>query len=221
MTFLKKFWSVQLIVLTETGYGQNVFQCQFSSGRIFTPNIPDLYFNSQNVAEFLNIHESNLTKLRTGFTYIFTIPNKPCTCSGTVVAVQYCYENATQSQNIFSFQSVTQEVVGMYTVNTEFTIPQENCTRRVCCDNTTLDIQNHIHIPCSSYTFGITSEHLLAFSNAALEYKVEQFQLALSGAMSFTQPFSIEIAGVPLLRLFLGNNIATHFSCILSSYITT
>lgn len=209
MTFLKKFWSVQLIVVTETGYGQtsDVFQCQFSSGRIFTPNIPDLYFNSQNAAEFLNIHESNLTKLRTGFTYIFTIPNKPCTCSGTVVAVQYCYEIATQSQNIFSFQSVTQEVVDMYTVNTEFTIPlsQENCTRRVCCDNTTLDIQNQIHIPCSPYTFGIMSEHLLAFSDAALEYKVQQVQLSLSGATSFTQPSMMMIAGVPLLRLFLGN----------------
>ena len=72
----------------------SLFQCQPSSdesGQVYTPNIPDFYFNDENTADFRTGDEENLITLRNRLTYIFTKSSER-NCTGNVVAIQYCYE---------------------------------------------------------------------------------------------------------------------------------
>ena len=75
--------------------GQNspsMFQCQFSSqpsGFLYTPNIPDSYFNDENY-----IMTNEVAGLINGIIYIFTLPSESVqrNCSGRVESIQYCYQ---------------------------------------------------------------------------------------------------------------------------------
>ena len=71
----------------------SLFQCQSSSdqsGLVYTPNIPDEYFNDVNVANF---RTSSLNVKGKRATHIFTIPPELVSrnCSGSLVSIQYCY----------------------------------------------------------------------------------------------------------------------------------
>ena len=66
-------------------------------------------------------------KLDGGVNYFFTIPPESAerNCSGTVVAIQYCYrvhQNLINSaQDVFSFHSVTRDGF-VFTVTSSFTV---------------------------------------------------------------------------------------------------
>ena len=74
-----------------------LFQCQhssYSSGQVYTPNIPDFYFDNEKAAAFsTGSSGANLTTAIAGHTYIFTIPpvSAERNCTGTVIALQYCH----------------------------------------------------------------------------------------------------------------------------------
>ena len=76
-----------------------MFQCQPSSdqsGQVYTPNIPDFYFDPSNVATGESDGSLSPNFLSTSSTrqavHIFPIPIESLSeCSGTVVAIQYCY----------------------------------------------------------------------------------------------------------------------------------
>ena len=81
-----------------------LFNCQPSSeisGHLYTPNIPDFYFQSQNADNFRNINITTLDIERriddelSASTYIFMLPQESETgrnCSGSIRFIQYCYE---------------------------------------------------------------------------------------------------------------------------------
>ncbi len=73
------------------------FQCQPSSEngqQVFFPNIPDSYFTPRNAHDFLR---TTLESSMAGVTYIFRIPAMQYNCSGSVVALQYCYQTVPRT----------------------------------------------------------------------------------------------------------------------------
>lgn len=221
------------------GYAQNstspvkspLFQCQFSSEqsrKITTPNIPGFDFSHENAAAFSNDPNVNLTILSRGTTYIFTILPESAqrNCSGSVIAIQYCYEPRVlnASKRTFEFLSLIQDGQ-QFTVNRTFRINSTPtsliCTnsstsediRETCCDTTTLEDTTPFQIPSSSYTFGITIRlhRLLGFTYSATEYVPEQFQTKLTEypipiGLNFTLNETDRLTDkpFPLLRFLIG-----------------
>ncbi len=62
--------------------------------QVYTPNIPDEYFNDTNAVDFRTGDEANLTNTENGARYFFTVPAESTSrnCSGDVVSIQYCYQ---------------------------------------------------------------------------------------------------------------------------------
>ena len=217
--------------ITGTGYAQNteLFQCQSSSEddeQVFTPNIPDLYFDRENALNFRTANPgANLTRLSQDTTFIFTIPpvSAQRDCSGTVVAMQFCYEfmgnPGNNAVDAFQFLSLTNDGLNNYTVNNSFTVqtaPSGICTdnppgniNRVCCDKVTT---NQLQIPSSSYSFGIVLTRdvlLIAFNSAASEYNFDHFQVpGFRTSIGTTTPLPENTLArnrsLPLLRFFIG-----------------
>ena len=212
--------------ISEYSASAALFQCQHSThqdGQVFIPNIPDLYFDHTNVAFKI----SELMRSRNGYTYFFTIPPER-NCSGTVVAIQYCYgagqNRINNEQDVFSFHSVTRDGF-VFTVTSSFTVrttPQESkCTdveingqtRYLCCDTTTLSAENQFCISPKSYTFGVTIVNHrvlpITFRNNP-EFVVEQYQgslgITLPAGTSYTLTELTEVNGGLLLMRLLGNN---------------
>ena len=212
-----------------------LFQCQPStdqSGRFYTPNIPDFYFNDVNAANFRSGGGANLTTSSIGVTYIFTIPAESSerNCTGNIVAIQYCYETrnvqiGSNEINVFNFLHMNRSGL-VFTVTgsfTERTSPRDRfCTspmgmiQQVCCDTATLDMMDQFQLPTTSYTLAvmiINNDALpLAFVPSATEYRHEQL-LAVLGS-SAPQPGNIITLGpndvvtgqsLLLLRFILGN----------------
>ena len=178
-----------------------MFQCQPTtdqSGRVFTPNIPDLYFNHANAAAFRIGAKANLTTVtrlsRTIF--IYTTPPESA-CSGTVTAIQYCYHakiniNTTPKLSFLRFLSLSRD-------GFDFTVSEERtgkangaCSdypgsdgQRVCCGKINLATNNRqFRIP-SNYTFGVillsNDIQPLAFSGTAdMKYQFPHFVKRLS-----------------------------------------
>ena len=168
----------------ENGYAQNttessLFQCQPTtdqSGQVFTPNIPDSYFNQVSAVELTQ--QGNLIRQseKKGTIFVFTTPPEP-TCSGTVMAFEFCYMTAggqigTTNRNVFRFVSLSR--VGLqFTVVTDVdpvdvtirTSPREDIcsvlvedgdnSQHICCDTSTLPAGEQFQIPSSNYTFGV------------------------------------------------------------------
>ena len=169
----------------------SLFQCQPTtdqSGHVFTPNIPDLYFNDSNIVAFAGIG-GNLTAAERSLTYVFTIPQQRV-CSGTVLAIEYCYKTRSsllnQNITIFNFLSLDSDFV----VNSSFPVVSTPhisiCTDfgnnfDICCDTATLDADNQpLQIPSSGYIFGVVPINddlqLLGFIESVTEYQLEQSQ---------------------------------------------
>ena len=180
-----------------------MFRCQFSSepsGFIYTPNIPDFYFNDESYTM-----TNEVAELVNGVTNIFTLPSESVqrNCSGRVESIQYCYQardsDRKKRQNVFNFLSLVQESVQdgvQFTVNSSITIlttPEDSiCTDRpgrgmqqICCDTVFLNATNQFQIFPSMYTFGIqiinNNVKPLAFTNR--EYRIEQYQTSLGNSL--------------------------------------
>ena len=227
--------------ISEYSASAALFQCQHSThqdGQVFTPNIPDLYFDHTNADDFARPgKDSLLTRPSNGTTYFFIIPPESAerNCSGTVVAIQYCYRvhrnRINSAQDVFSFHSVTRDGF-VFTVNSSFTVrttphQESECTNIMgmhyfCCDTTTLSADNQLSISSESYTFGVTiidnQVTPYAFTDDT-EFVVEQFQVAIGTTIpagtSYTLTGSIEMSGGLLLMRLIGKND----NSFISSYI--
>ncbi len=177
------------------------FQCQSpsdQSGLIYTPNIPDFYFNHTNAADLRTSGDSLIDSqvmVKGGrATHIFTIPPESASrnCSGGLVSIQYCYRardtDINVEQTIFILSSlISLNQQGLFEVKNITTISStprnSTCTdvsgriQQICCDTTPL---SGFQIPSSEYTFGVTIiVRLLAFDNNFKEYRIRQTSAAL------------------------------------------
>ena len=201
------------------------FQCHIFSDQSgvfhYTPNIPDPYFDHEN----LGVFSTNLTLPEV--TYIFTLPplSPERNCSGRVVALQYCYRanlertsgQIGQTQKIFDFLSMSRDNF-QFTVISTISIhstPSNSICRAVvisgsiqfsCCDVTSLTIRQPA-ISESSFTFGIrTSRNSdirpLAFAQPP---HVKLF-IAVGSQVSYILSEAHQFNGTLfLLRLIVGN----------------
>ena len=110
---------------------QQLFQCQRSTvtspagqslGVIYTPNIPDSYFNHAALDG-----NGELTLAIQGTTYIFTMPSLlgGRNCSGTLMGIQYCYRVDSTSNrriNVFEYLSGTLNAVNVFAILKRVTI---------------------------------------------------------------------------------------------------
>ena len=168
------------------------FQCQSSSdqsGLVYTPNIPDVYFNDINAAVV-----PVLEPVSPGTTYIYTIPSEQIlqhNCSGGVVSIQYCYQTSNlgvDNTTIFNLLSL-RETGSVFTVDSSIPIrsdpSKEICTSgnpKWCCYNTPLS-SNQLSIPSSEYTFGVVTfsgdtTTPLAFHNSVKNYLADRIEVA-------------------------------------------
>lgn len=180
------------------------FLCQPSTdSQVYTPNIPDFYFDIDNVAGFRTAASgANLTTRNEQrvTTIIFSIPPRSPerNCSGTVTALQYCYESTAEfldrgQRNINIFWLLTLSRNGSrFTVSRRYmarTTPRDSVcvnsseTRRVCCAETARNFQ----ITASTHWFGVTvlgqNRRPLAFADSVTDYEVEQFQVRISNTV--------------------------------------
>ena len=222
--------------ISEYSASAALFQCQHSAhqdGQVFIPNIPDLYFDHTNAADMTSL----LMRASNGVTYFFTIPPESAerNCSGTVVAIQYCYQvhknRIDSAQDVYLFHSVTRDGF-VFTVTSSFTVRttphlESECTQvsrnhYLCCDTTTLSADNQLSISLESYTFGVTIINKIttyAFTNDT-EFVVEQFQGSLSTTIpagtGYPLAESVEVSGLLLMRLIGNNN--NYAPIFISSY---
>ena len=204
-----------------------MFQCQPTtdqSGHVFTPNIPDSYFNHTNAAAFRIGAKANLTTV-TGnnkTTFIYTTPPESA-CSGTVTAIQYCYHTKINNErNFLRFLSLSRD-------GFDFTVSEKSAGRangacsdypgsdgqRVCCGKKNLATNKQFRIP-SNYTFGVillrNDIQPLAFSGTTdMKYQFPHFVTRLStGNPSTGFPFTLNEDDYQsdryllLMRLLLG-----------------
>ena len=215
----------------DSSYSQTsqLFQCQPTSdpsGRLYTPNIPNFYFNDVNAAAFRIGSSANLTTPTGGnrFGYIFTIPADR-DCTGSVVALQYCYQaknrNIGDRNGVFKFAHLTRNG-HQITLGNSFdvqTTPQNDaCTapmgaiQQICCATTTLSATNRFQIPSPSYTFAIiligSDIQPLQFAASATEYRYEHFQMGLGTSIipgnMLTLDSAVTDESLLLLRFIIG-----------------
>ena len=223
--------------ISEYSASADLFQCQHSThqdGQVFIPNIPDLYFDHTNAASFIS--QNNLfIQAGNSFTYFFTIPPESTerNCSGTVVAMQYCYQIRqtliNSMQDVFSFHLVTRDGFE-FTVTSSFTVrttphQESECTQvsssdlYLCCDTTTLS-DNQLRISPERYTFGVTIINAAEVTPFAFrdntEFVVEQFRTSL-GLTLQNSPYALNssmvIGGLLLMRFLIGKILHGVASC--------
>ena len=203
-----------------------IFQCQSSESsgqQVFTPRIPDHYFNQTTAASMLG---KSLTLTVNRRAYIYTIPPESAQrdCSGTVTAVEYCYKAARgqlqQTKDVFYILSLTPSVnqrnnkTQFTVVNRRITITstassnicavnQDRQSEFVCCENKSLEYE----IPSSNFTFGIVARNnfrLLISTNTTTEY-IDQTTFAKNTLTANTQEGnrfeSDRLTNMPLLLL--------------------
>jgi hypothetical protein len=192
-----------------------------SSGQVYTPNIPDSYFNTASLST------NTVTPTRNGFTYFFTLP--PRDCSGSVAVIELCYRaeltnrqiSSSQPLNVFELLMVSRQ--GLLFTFTSRSIIQaipssSSCvvagpkvgphTPHDCC--TSVIPPNEFQIPSSSYTFGVrlmntANARPIAFRPSVQQFLTWQFQAASSttAGNQVTLPGSVP-DGILLLRFIIG-----------------
>ena len=130
-----------------------------------------------------------------GNTYIFTIPalsEVPTCTNGTIMAIQYCYEDRLQdSVRIFDLLMLNRSgergfnVISSLSVQSPqtrsdiCTVTNSNRGRSVCCDIFNISPSDQIKLPPSGLTYGVVNRNgdnrPLAFRDDVMEYQVQQF----------------------------------------------
>ena len=186
-------------------YAQNttessLFQCQPTtdqSGQVFTPNIPDSYFNHANALALTQ--QGNLTTLlggrARGTVFVFTIPPE-ATCSGTVMAFEFCYQTSDQeidkSRDFFRFVSLTRNELQFTVIDFDpiriranaqtaicsVLVEDGDNSQYICCETQTLQADEQFQTPSSfGVVLGQTDESLfLTFSGVNTEFQFPHFQ---------------------------------------------
>ena len=186
------------------GYAQNTaFQCQPTtdkSGHVFTPNIPDSYFDHANARALTQ--QGSLTSLSggRGTIFVFTTPPEPTCSGGTVLAIEFCYlafgEEIGTRREFFRFASLTGSgfdftVIDFDPFQIETNAEAAICSvlvedgqdsQYICCETQTLDADEQFQIPSSDYTFGLVTRRgeneirPLTFSGENTEFRFPQFR---------------------------------------------
>ena len=202
-----------------------MFQCQPSSdqiGQVYTPNIPDFYFDPSNVStsESDGSLSSNFpsTINRRQTVYIFPIPIES-ECSGTVVAIQYCYSGRESNLNrrltvVQNFLALDGNGIITNSITPIESVPSnDKCVassgRIHCCDTVHLRQEQQFEIPPTlvPFAFGLriniqnSDGHLLTFSNLSHGYVVNGYQETPSRPVVFINHIQL---GLPVLRLVIG-----------------
>lgn len=159
-----------------------------------------MYFNSTIIADFGIGSAKLLTSGVKGVTHIFTVPleSQPRGCSGTVSAIEYCYQTASRqlgrNRASYNLLALTQEGLH-FTVNASFEIratsSNSTCSavssnKLFCCDVlnvTTLSDDSAFRVlPSSGLVVGVTvrTYRPLVFTDSATEFQTDQFEAVLS-----------------------------------------
>ena len=194
----------------------SLLRCQSSdrSGLVYTPNIPDFYFNVTNAAAFNP--DSRVTNRNT---FIFTINSESPlrNCNGTVVSLQYCYQARNGDMGNITFLSLAQNGMQVRVKNriTIRTTPQNNkCigdTEQICCVTGDLKPKQQFKITSSMYSFGvvINGRRPLSFTTLATENHLKQYQVpvGMDTRMRFTLSEDDRLSNPSfiLLRFLIGN----------------
>ena len=194
----------------------SLLRCQSSdqSGLVYTPNIPNFYFNVMNAAAFNP--ESRVTNRNT---FIFTINSESPlrNCNGTVVSLQYCYQARNGDMGNIIFLSLAQNGMQVRVKNriTIRTTPQNNkCigdTEQICCVTGDLQPRQRFKITSSMYSFGvvINGRRPLSFTTLATENYLKQYQVpvGMDTRMRFTlsEDDRLNNPSFILLRFLIGN----------------
>ena len=217
--------SIDFCVLsTGTGNAQSpsLFQCQQQSGQAFIPSIPDFYFIPTNAASFISTNLTQTAGERNA--YIFTIPAQSAEriCTGTIVAVQYCYDsNGIQDDiHVFDLLTVTRSDTS-FTITSSLSVktnPQfDMCTSGtspICCDRFDIAPRDQIQLTSSSLIYGMVNRNNfvlpLTFRNSATEFNVAQFSAQPYGDLNPGRQFNGQLRNQRshlLLRLVIGIQI--------------
>ena len=194
----------------ENGYTQNtaessLFQCQRTtgqSGHVFTPNIPDSYFNHVNALALTQQGTLIPVSVQEMTIFVFTIPPEAI-CSGTVLAIEFCYlafdgEIGRNNRNVFRFTSLSRDgfqftVIDFGAIRIRANPQTAICSilledgsnsEFICCDIYTLPNDEQFQIPSSDFTsFGVETMRdyqdefrLLNFSHINTEFRSQHFQ---------------------------------------------
>ena len=236
----------------DNGYAQttaesSLFQCQPTtdqSGHVFAPNIPDLYFNHTNALQLTQ--QTTLTSLSIDRRTIFVFTTPPeTTCSGTVLAIEFCslafdgeinrevLRFVSLNRNEFQFTVIDFDPISIranaQTANCSFL---EDNNQYICCDTYTLPDDEQFQIPSSDYTFGVVigrevkQYRLLTFSGVNTEFRFPHFQgiptdnndlNGIGETFTLTENDFQNEGSLLLLRLIIGTYLLMHES----NYIIT
>jgi hypothetical protein len=208
-------------------YAQELYLCQSTSnmssvGQVYTPNIPDSYFNSASLST------NTFVTAGDGLAYFFTLP--PRDCNGSVAAIELCYHAELTSgqisnpgpENVFKLLMVTiQESTFTFIIISRSTIQvtpsSSSCvvagarvgglTPHDCC--TSVILPNDFQIPSSSFSYGIriinSNVKPIAFRVHIQEFLSNQFQTTLAATAGNVVTLGGSIVhGIFLLRFIIG-----------------
>ena len=188
--------------------------------------------------------QGNLTTLseERGTIFIFTTPPEP-TCSGTVLAFEFCYLAFEISNNreVFRFVSLRRDGLQFTVIDFDFvrirTSQEAICSvlvedeQYICCDTYTLPDDEQFQIPPLNYTFGVVIRSQmnlilpLAFSDVNTEFQFPHFQARPAGdngpdragdSFTLTAGDLQNEGSLLLLRLIIGTQLAINL--ILAAY---
>ena len=137
----------------------------------------------QQIAADLFIQQLEVLPSSAGETYIYPVPSTQVNCSGTVLAVEYCYKSSSRQLGTEqpAFTLLTLEQNGLnFTVTDRIevrTTPRPQICTQVgqvtfCCDTTSLNMSDQFPLPAPSFAFGAiisTDISLLGFNDDAFE----------------------------------------------------
>jgi hypothetical protein len=191
-----------------------------SAGQVYTPNIPDSYFNTASLSRNTFIEAGD------GLAYFFTVP--PRDCNGSVAAIELCYQaKLTQGQinnpgpeNVFELLMVTRQgytFTFMSRSTIQVTPSPSNCvatgvkvgglTPHDCCAS--VIPPNEFQIPSSSFSYGIriinSNVKPIAFRVHIEAFLSNQFQTTTAATVGNTVTLVGSVRhGVLLLRFVIG-----------------
>ena len=233
---------MSVLLSADICYAQNtaessLFQCQSTtdqSGHVFTPNIPDSYFNHANARALTQ--QGNLTPLSggRGTIFVFTIPPEPTCSGGTVLAIEFCYltfdDEIDRSRDFFRFVSLTVSgfdftVIDFDPFRIRTNAEEAICSvlvddsQYICCETQTLPADEQFQIPSSDYTFGLVTRRgeneirPLTFSGENTEFRFPHFRgipadndnpNRIDDSFTFTADNFQNEGSLLLLRLLIG-----------------
>ena len=181
--------------------------------------------------------QGNLTTLseERGTIFIFTTPPEP-TCSGTVLAFEFCYLafEIRDDREVFRFVSLRRDGLQFTVIDFDFVrirtsqeaicsvLEEDEDDEYICCDTYTLPDVEQFQIPSLNYTFGVVIRSQmnrilpLAFSDVNTEFQFPHFQARPTnnndGPNSIGDSFTLTAGDLQngsllLLRLIIGTQL--------------